>query len=232
MAIRFFMTAGNTVVQLPVNPSQLVISTPGNNKTETVVKLGEINILKEPKLHTLVIESFLPANANAPYVLTKGRFQPPDFYLRFFENLMVTKSTLKLRVTDTKIDETYTVEDFEQSIKSGTDDVEYKITLKKYVPYGAKEVTLISTGDANTPATAKVEGAVRPKNGFAIGDTVTVSGKYWYDSYGATPYGVFTNFTGKISHIVADTTRKYRYHIVTVTGGYRGWVDASQIRLK
>lgn len=39
------MYKGDTV-QIPVNPSDLKIATPGNNKTYPIVSLGEINVLK------------------------------------------------------------------------------------------------------------------------------------------------------------------------------------------
>ncbi len=40
MAIRFFFEFDNQIVQLPVNPEEIVVKSPGNNKTEEIVKLG------------------------------------------------------------------------------------------------------------------------------------------------------------------------------------------------
>ena len=85
MAIRFFFEFKNQVVQLPVNPEEIMLSSPGSNKTEEIVKLGEINLLREKKLEACTIEGFLPINANAPYIVTSGQFQKPQFYLDFFE---------------------------------------------------------------------------------------------------------------------------------------------------
>ena len=85
MAIRFFFEYNNQVVQLPVNPDKVYVKSSGSNKTEEIVKLGEVNLLRQKKLETLSIECFLPVNSSPPYVLTKGKFEKPDFYIDFFK---------------------------------------------------------------------------------------------------------------------------------------------------
>lgn len=233
MAIRFFFEYNNQVVQLPVNPEEIMINSSGNNKTEEIVKLGEINLLRQKKLEALVIESFLPNDADAPYVLTKGKFEKPQYYIDFFENIRKEKKPFRFIISDTKINMLAAIEDLEYGLKAGDDDIHYSLNIKEYRPFSSKVVKITLPATKAEPAKVTPPPATeRPKTGFAIGDTVIVDGKYWYTSYGDNPHGTFKNFTGKISHIVANKNRKYRYHITTPSGGYRGWVDESQIKHK
>jgi len=232
MAIRFFFEFENQVVQLPVNPEEIMINSSGNNKTEEIVKLGEINLLRQKKLEAFMIECFLPTDSSAPYVLTKGKFQKPQFYIDFFEQIRQEKKPFRFIVSDTKINMLAAIEDLEYGLKAGDDDIHYSLSIKEYRPFSSKVVKITLPATKAEPAKVTAPAAERPKTGFAIGDTVIANGKYWYSSYGANPHGTFNNFTGKISHIVADKSRQYRYHITTPSGGYRGWVAENQIKHK
>lgn len=228
MPIRFFIEFESLVVQLPVNPEELKIVGSGNNKTQEIIKLGEINILRQVKLKECSISSFFPANADAPYVLTKGKFEEPKFYLDLFTKIRDSKKPCRLSVYGTEINFLAAIESFEYTRKGGDPDIYYTLALKEYRPYSAR-VVVIKEATPQAAPKAEVATPQRAKTGFAIGDTVKVNGKYWYTSYGDSPFGNFSNFTGKISHIVSDKSRKYRYHITTTSGGWRGWVSESQI---
>ena len=232
MAIRFFFEFNNQVVQLPVNPEEIMINSSGNNKTEEIVKLGEINLLRQKKLEAFMIECFLPIDSSAPYVLTKGKFQKPQFYIDFFEQIRQEKKPFRFIVSDTKINMLASIEDLEYGLKAGDDDTHYSLSIKEYRPFSSKIVKITLPATKAEPAKVTDPAPQRPKTGFAIGDTIVANGNYWYSSYGANPHGTFKNFTGKISHIVADKSRKYRYHITTPSGGYRGWVAENQISHK
>lgn len=229
MAIRFFFEYNKKVIQLPVNPETITVKVAGSNKTEEIVKLGEINLLKERRLISLDIKSFFPAESSGPYVLTKGKFKGPAYYRSFFEKVMKDKKPVRFVISDMKVNFLASVESFDWGYKAGDDDMQYTLKLKEYKEYSAKVVTIKTPKQSSTPkATSKTK--ARPKTDFAIGDTVIVNGKYWYTSYGEGPNGTFSNFTGKISHKVADKSRKYRYHITTMSGGWRGWVAESQMK--
>lgn len=237
MAIRFFFEYNNTIVQLPVNPEKITISSKGNNSREEIVKIGEISILKDRKLQSLEISSFFPADSSGPYVLTKGKFKKPKFYLNFFNKIIADKKPVRFIIGDTKVNFLASIESFEWSLQAGDEDTRYKLKIQEYRLYSAKTVTINNKKSSSTPKKtsdtkpkATVKQPERPKTGFSIGDTVIVNGKYWYTSYGESPFGTFKNFTGKIAFIVADKSRKYRYSITTLDGGYRGWVEESQMK--
>lgn len=227
MAVKFFFEFKSQKAQLPVNPEELKIVSSGNNKTTEIIKLGEINLLRQMKLREITINSFLPINENFPYVLTKGKFQKPNYYLDFFQKIRNEKAHCKFIVSDAAINMLVAIESFEWSQSGGDLDVYFTLKLKEYVPYSARKVVIKEVTDSAPKA--EITSPQRPKTGFAIGDTVIVNGKYWYTSYGDSPFGTFSNFTGKISHIVASADRKYRYHITTMDGGWRGWVSESQM---
>ncbi|MCK9445034.1 MAG: hypothetical protein M0Q14_10970 [Tissierellaceae bacterium] len=232
MAIRFFFEFNNQVVQLPVNPEEIMIASSGNNKTEEIVKLGQINLLREKKLEAFAIKCFLPTDKDAPYVLTKGKFEKPQYYIDFFENIKAEKKPFRFIVSGTKINMLAAIEDLEYGLKAGDDDIHYSLSIKEYRSFSSKVVKITSPATISEPTKVTAPATERPKTRFAIGDTVIANGNYWYSSYGANPHGTFKNHTGKISHIIADKNRKYRYHIITPGGGYSGWVAENQIKHK
>lgn len=234
MSIMFYFNYKWTVLPLPVNPQSIEVRTAGTNKTMEIVKLGEINILRDVKLSELTIESFFPETADGPWVLTKTVLVKPQVYKALFEELRKNKKPCRLVVSDIGINMEVSVESFQWSREAGDPDMHYKLQLKEYKPHAIKTVSIKQNNTAKvivpTIGISTGGNTARQKTGFAVGDTVIVNGKYWYDSYGASPYGTFKNFTGKISKIVADKKRKYRYHITTPSGGWRGWVNESQMK--
>lgn len=233
MAIRFFFAhEAKGLLQLPVNPSEIKISKSNDIKNVTTLGLGEISLINIGKLGTIEFEGFFPANPDRPYVVTTGQFQPPQHYIDFFEWNLNDRFNVRFIVSDTKINGLYTVERFDWSIVAGTEDVKYSIELKEYRVFTAKTVKITAPPKKEEGEKKKITPppkVTRPKTGFAIGDAVTANGSYWESSYGKGKHGTFNNFSGKISHIVADTTRKYRYHITDPNGGFKGWVNESQI---
>jgi hypothetical protein len=246
VTIRFFFEFDKEIIQLPVNPEEIKVVSSGNNSSEEIVALGEITILREKKLREIKVESFLPLYQDAPYVLTKGKFKPYGFYVKFFNKIINAKKPLRLIVTGVGINMLMSIENMESWKKGGDNDLYFSLDLKEYrtlTVKTAKNVTTTST-ISNTPTVSTVStvpttyvGVITPPanttkltTGFSIGNVVLCTGKYYYTSYGAKPFGTFTSgFRGKISHIVADTTRKYRYHITNMSGGYLGWVEVNQI---
>lgn len=225
--IRFMFAFENQAVMLPVNPEELTLSIKGSNKSVEVIKIGEVNILRERKLKTLDIKCFFPVDEYPPYVLTKGKFENPQFYIDFFNNIIQQKKPVLFTVNDTDISFYVSIEDFNYSRTFGTEDVYYNLSLKEYKNYGAERANIVEEETGEIVATVE-EPETRVKTGFAIGDEVVVNGKYYYSSYGDNPSATFNNFIGKISH-KTNTDRKYPYHITTLTGGYRGWVAENQL---
>lgn len=231
MDIKFFFEYGHKLIQLPVNPPSVVVQSPGTNKTAELVTLGEINILREKALKTIEFTCFFPADTKSPLIAGGAEATAPKEYVTFFENIRKDKKPCRLIITGVDINMQVSIEDFQSGISAGDDDLQYSISFKEYREFTTKLVKaqVPASSDGTDNYVAQQE-ETRAKTGFAIGDKVAVTGYWWYTSYGDTPRGQAPQgFIGKISHLVADTNRKYRYHITDIGGGYKGWVGGDQI---
>ena len=143
---------------LPVAPGKLDIKIGNNNKTETLINDGEINILKIPALSEFSFGVLLPRSP-APYAFYAGEFLEPEVYLTLFE---IAKT--KCRVFDLKIirlredGQTIasdsiiqcTLEDYtitEDAEKYGL-DVYVDLSFKQYRHFGTYIVKTDSDGNA------------------------------------------------------------------------------------
>lgn len=227
---------------LPVNPQKLEITTDSDNKKTNVVKLGQIVIPKGVNLSTLTIESFFPGSpisdllsGHVPsYIINPlnsifGKFTSQQ-YLQYFETLQKTQIPTRLVISECGIDMDVVVESIKKRFESADNDLHYTLNL---IEYRKTSATRLTTKISNTVDTVKKvipQPKPRQKTGLAIGDTVIVTGKYFYDSFGAGPTGTFNNFKGKISHIASNKNATNKYHITTTDGKWRGWVKADQIQ--
>lgn len=244
--IKFYLGLDTSnIVVLPVNPPSIEVKQGGTNKVLNIVKLGEINILREMHLQKINFSSFFPAITNQtanilnnPWTLIGSELREPQYYIDAIEKTRAEKKPIVFTVSDVNISMEVSIEDFTWKQEAGDADIHYTIALKQYQRCNIKTLkqqtssstSSLVSGALSTAIKATVSSNItRAQTSFAVGDTVTVNGKYWYDSYGAEPSGTFKNFTGRIDKIVADTTRKYRYHISTLDGGWRGWVSKDQL---
>ena len=139
--IKIFFEYDGEVIQLPVNPEEFRVVSEGNNVTQEIIKIGEINILKLPKLATLSISSFFPIDEDAPYVLTKGaNFKTPKELLNFFRKPYKALRPVNFSTypgTANK-NSAFSIERFETFYVAGDDDTHYVMDLKDYKNYGKK----------------------------------------------------------------------------------------------
>lgn len=234
------------VFTLPVNPETVQLTTGSDIKRTNVVKLGEIAIPKGVNLSSVTIESFFPGSttmlqdlidSHIPSYIVKpisgvfGNFTPEQHY-QYFENLQKAKIPVRFIVSECGIDMDVLVDSISKRYISCDSDLHYTLELIEYRNHNATRLVTKPANTAATTATKKVVPTTtpRPKAGLAIGDTVVVNGRYYYDSFGSKPFGTFKNFRGKISHIASNARATNKYHITTLDGGWRGWVKADQIQ--
>lgn len=230
-----------TVVRLPVNPESYATTKDNDNGNYNVLGVGPIMIPRTPKLRTAAWSGLLPGRPELGAVLTAGRFQPPKFYIDFLEAAMDEKWTVRFvanryledgsALFDTNMEALVTR--FKTEERGGeTGDFYYDIALSEYRDYSPKTVKLQPPAEEGQPVTATAETARSvPQGQLTAGQSVTVNGDCWYTSYGGEPHTVLSGFHGQISRIITtDPRRPYPYHIVTESGGAKGWVKASQIQ--
>lgn len=139
-------------MELPITPQKLAVKIKGNNKTLSLVNESEINFLKNPGLTEITFDAVLPMLGKYSF---SGDYHRPDYYLDAFENLMLSRKPFRFIVSrvspsgkllyDTNMNvslESYTVtEDATQGF-----DVTVSITLKQYIAYATKKVTVSTAG--------------------------------------------------------------------------------------
>lgn len=229
MDIGFFINYNDLVVQLPVNPEKVEVKYPGNNSTTEIIKLGEINILKDRKLAEISFESFFPQEDWFPAVRTRGEFKDAAFYKNFFTGIQNDKKPCRLTITGIGITEKCSIENFEFYHQAGDhEDAYYTLEFKEYRDYIVTEIPLVNNSSSEeSPIPAPAE-AVSPSQ-ITIGCDVILNGRVHYDSYGSKPGKTFTDYRGKINYI--NMKGSHPYHVTTPEGGWLGWVTAESVVL-
>lgn len=227
MDIGFFINYNDTVVQLPVNPEKVSVSFKGNNSTTEIIKLGEVNILKDRKLQEISFDSFFPQELGFPGIRTSGDFKKPKYYKKFFEKIMNKKKPCRLVVTGININIKCSVEKFEYYHKAGDhEDAYYSLSFKEYRDY--EIVELKSSKEKSSKKKASPTKSPTPSK-ITVGCKVILNGTVHYDSYGAKPGKTFKNYKGKINLI--NKKGSHPYHVTTPSGGWLGWVTKESVVL-
>lgn len=144
-------------MELPIAPQKLTVKIKGNNKTLTLINEGDINFLRAPGLTEITFDAVLPMLGQ--YSFANG-YRRPDSYLNKLESLMTDKEPFRFLVsrvspsgrllygTNMKVSlENYTVT--EDATKGP--DVTVSITLKQYISYSTKTVTVVKPEPEKKP---------------------------------------------------------------------------------
>lgn len=138
-----FQLDDNEFVELPVLPEKITVKTSGQSTEKTVLELGNVNLLKSPKLKTISFNSFFPA-AKIPSV-TARKLHTPLWYVQKIKKAMKSKKPFRFVMigNDLDINTQMSIDSFEYSESYGAvGDFEYKISLKEWVDYSPRKVTI------------------------------------------------------------------------------------------
>ncbi|ASA24316.1 LysM peptidoglycan-binding domain-containing protein [Paenibacillus donghaensis] len=149
-------------IRLPVNPETLEIKESGDGTSYTLIDLGEINSIAYPKLTELTIESIFPAQRYPFVVVPEDGLRRPFEYVELIKKWMGSRRPIRFvfsglkGVQDTRVSEDLTflddfavnmamsIEGFTWKLSAGTSgDIEYSLSLKKYVFYQAVAVKVV-----------------------------------------------------------------------------------------
>lgn len=160
----FYFSDGGDVLTFPITPGELTIKVGSNNKVVTLIREGDINILKSPSLTEIEFEARFPMR-KYPYSREYSAFQN---YFDKFKDLKENKKPFRFivaremmkggRTWDTNI--LVALEEFEinEDADEG-DDVLITFNLKQYKEYGVKQLpassikTTTSTSSITRPNT-------------------------------------------------------------------------------
>ncbi|WP_405173796.1 LysM peptidoglycan-binding domain-containing protein [Paenibacillus sp. FSL H8-0260] len=155
--------------EIPVLPEEIGIGGEGDGETYDITDLGEINVIKAAKLKEISFSSFFPAIAvggTVPSYVSSNNWGQPADYIQLIETWMNKRKPIRFIFTSTglKINIAASIEEFNYKEVAGSPgDFEYEISLKEYVFYAAKKVTLKTntTPAGTTTTTTKKEPAKR-----------------------------------------------------------------------
>jgi hypothetical protein len=141
---------------IPVNPDTIEIKESGDGKSYTVAGLGEINVIKAPKLTEISFSGIFPAY-RYPFVIVKEDERlEPQHYLEKIRQWRERKRPIRFHAVSSTyvIDMPMSIERFEWKEEAGSPgDIQYQLSLKKYAFYAAKKVTIVpkvgSTGTSS-----------------------------------------------------------------------------------
>ena len=236
-----FFTRDGTVIRLPFNPDTLPVVKDNDNGNYNVLGIGPIMVPRIPKLREVTISSFFPGR-EFPGVLTSGGFQPPEFYIQFFESAMDEKAPIlytpvryyengePFMTQDTGFQVLVTSFTYEE--RGGeTGDFYYDLTVTEYRDYSPQSMEIQQQGTQNTPAVATTEKARDiPQGQLVVGSVCVANGQYFYTSYGDEPFGNASGQRVVVSRIV-DQSRPCPIHITTESGGALGWISKSGLQV-
>ena len=210
-------------IQLPVNPAELKLKYEGDNSSQSVVNLGEINRLGNLKLVGTTIESTLPCDTTT--YLADDNLQEPQFYINFIKKIQKSKGHMQFVVANTKISMPMTIENFEYGFENGYDEeYVYTLDLKQYREFAAAKV---SKSKRKKKKSKKGKKRISPPKKFGVGSSVVVNGRLYMDSNGNGPGAYEKNAKRKVINIATG----HKYPIcVGVNGAARGWVKKSDVK--
>ncbi|HZG16971.1 MAG TPA: LysM peptidoglycan-binding domain-containing protein [Candidatus Bathyarchaeia archaeon] len=143
--------------QIPINPGSIEVGDGSNSTTYDIVGLGEINVIKNPKLTTFSFSSIFPAQAY-PFISASVVLEPSE-YIDMIKEWIGTKRPIRFVFTGSSFDinEAVSIDDFQYKEVAGSiGDIEYTLKLKKYVFYSAQRVN-VATRQSGGAATQVIQ---------------------------------------------------------------------------
>lgn len=211
-------------IKIPINPSEISITAPTNNKTYEVLSKGEVVVQMPSGLKEVSFESYV-SNNDEPF--TDGSISPRSF-VKALQKAMDKKIKGRLIISRSDLFDTNMrciIEEFTTKDKGGEpDDIYYSIKLKEYRSYAAESVTIAQPqSDSGTAqATALVDRAVETPT-LRVGAQVIVNGPLCYDSAGNPPWQAASGLSATVARI--ESGGAYPIYVGS------GWVQESELQI-
>ncbi len=160
----YFHANDQEMFRLPVNPEKVNVKTEGDGEEFTIAKLGRVNVPKDKKLSSFSLESFFPAQ---PTHYSGAVFKEPKYYIDLLGKWMTNKQPVRYIYVNGSftINELVTIERFEYDESFGSEDVNFSLELKTYVPFSPKKMQVVKkqTSSAVVKKNAPVRQNTKPK---------------------------------------------------------------------
>lgn len=172
--IKIMIQFNGKSLTLPINPEELTINRNATNANIDIIGLGKATRKGDPELETIEISSFFPAEGSYWYTGVK-----PKTCVEFIDTIWKTDNvnnnvaklvTLGLPIN---LNMYFVIESFDYDHKAGEEeDIYYNLSIKKYVPFGAKTVKTQLTGLAaarTASTTSQAKAATSNSNNSSSG---------------------------------------------------------------
>ncbi|MGE4274112.1 MAG: LysM peptidoglycan-binding domain-containing protein [Desulfitobacterium sp.] len=182
-----FFDKNGTTYRLPVNPSEVEVSSAQAIEKYEVLKIGQVAIPTHMELKEFSFECELPKEPSH-YTETTGGFRDPDSYLNLFSEWRESLEPVRFIASNGIGDDTNTlvlIEELTITERAGEEGDKYvSFQLLEYKEFGKKSV-VVATPQANVAKKVPVQTAtVNPKsNGsytVASGDSLWAIAKKMY----------------------------------------------------
>ncbi|MBS4172127.1 LysM peptidoglycan-binding domain-containing protein [Bacillus sp. FJAT-49736] len=143
--------------QFPENPPEIEFKDSSNNTIHNISNIGEINVIKDPKLTDITFSGNFPAS-NHPYVVT-DKLLSPKKYKDYINKWKASKKPIRFIYTGSTFDINIlvSIEEFTYKESGGSvGDIEYTISLKKYVSYAAQKVKIAKSSSKKSSSKKNV----------------------------------------------------------------------------
>ncbi len=224
-----YIKTGKKKLKIPVNPENIEVKYPTDNKEYNVLGVGPIVVPRRPALKEVSWESFFPGDTSAHYV--NSGVDDPEDYVKAIEKAMKAKQKVRLIISRSGLYDTNMrclISDFKTEDKGGEPgDVYYSIEFQEYRDYSPRVVSIVTTpATSEIPQTEAVMEQERPVETpvLRVGAAVVVNGTYCNDSNGGKPHGTANNLNTTVTRIVEGSP--YPVHV----GSY-GWMTAEQLQI-
>lgn len=249
---KIYLKIGDQKITIPVNPEEIEVKLSSEDKSQSILGVGEVLIPVKPSLRQVSFKSFFPGDDDV--FVTK--YKSPKSLAKKIETAWKGRVKCRIIITrsnDYDLNMLCVISDFETTDKGGEpDDLYYSITLKEYREYGAQTMQIVTetapesavepqsvngidwtlapgqtVSSANTQKVATLAspaGEQRPvETSEPIKDMlVTVNGPYYATSDGGEPVYQASNLTGSLKRI--ENGKPYPYLV-----GTYGWVSRESI---
>lgn len=149
--------------QIPINPGEIEVGEGSNSSTYDIVGLGEISVIKSPKLSSYAFSSIFPAQAY-PFISASIVLEPSE-YVDMINEWKATRRPIRFVFAGANLDinEAVSIDDFTWKEVAGTSgDIEYTLKLKKYVFYSAQRMN-VTTRQVEGNTTQVIQKGTKPR---------------------------------------------------------------------
>ena len=141
---------GEERIYFTVNPAQLTVSRPNENRVRSLAMGGTVNIWGGRGLREVRLTTFLPAS-NSPFF----GGQEPETILAMLRSWQDSGDPVRLIISGSDINDAFLIEDLSETLSEGDRDVGLTLTLREYKFKSALAALAGGSGGTSSAAAQK-----------------------------------------------------------------------------